>query len=254
MPYVDNKGVKIHYIIEGEGPPIVMLHGGPGSHKEWSPYIDSLKDKYKLIALDFRGNGESNKPHESEAYLTKEFTSDIIAVLDDLIIEKAHCWGYSLGGHIAFCLSRDYPERFHSFIIGGAHPQELTKESSERINQVRENLKGGIDGIIAHLKERGEDITPESEKVLMEMDIESMIAWLSSEDLYCKVDEHLPNLDIPFLFYAGEKDEWNPYPYLLETSRKMKNAKTILFEEKGHGVQSAKELVLPHVVEFLEKI
>ncbi len=81
-----------------------------------------------------------------------------------------------------------------------------------------------------------------------------MIAWLSSEDLYCKVDEHLPKLDLPFLFYAGEKDEWNPYPQLLETSKRMTNAKAILFEDIGHEIQSAKELLLPHILEFLENI
>ena len=209
MPFVENKGVKIHYIIEGEGPSIVMLHGGPGSHKEWNTYINFLKEKYQLIAVDMRGNGESDKPHDSEAYLTRNFTSDIIAILNNLEIEKAHCWGYSYGGHIAFCLSRDYPERFHSFIIGGAYPQELAKESADRIKQSKENLKGGFEGILNHMKEIGEDLTTESERIFREMDFEAMIAWLSSEDLYCKVDEHLPKLDLPFLFYAGEKDEWN---------------------------------------------
>ena len=105
-----------------------------------------------------------------------------------------------------------------------------------------------------HMKEIGEILTPESERIFREMDFEAMIAWLSSEDLYCRVDEHLPKLDLPFLFYAGEKDEWNPYPYLRETSEKMTNAKIILFEDKGHEIQSAKELVLHHVLEFLENV
>ncbi|MCG3220653.1 MAG: alpha/beta hydrolase, partial [Candidatus Heimdallarchaeota archaeon] len=67
-------------------------------------------------------------------------------------------------------------------------------------------------------------------------------------------DEHLPELDIPFLLYAGEKDEWNPYPHLAEISKKMKNAKAILFENKGHEVQFIPGVVLPHVREFLKNL
>ena len=256
MPFVNNKGIKIYYVIEGQGIPMVMLHGGPGSHHEWYAcnHVNSLKDKYQLILIDLRGNGQSDKPHESKAYLTKNFTSDIIAVLDDLKIEKAHCWGYSLGGYLAFCLSRDYPKRFHSFIIGGAHPRGLTKEVLEILKRVQEVLKDGADGLIAHLKERGDDITPDSEKVFRAMDYKAIIAWTNSKDLFCKVDEHLPELDLPFLFYAGEEDEWNPYPYLVEISKEMKKAEAILFENKGHDVQFVEGLVLPHVIEFLRYI
>jgi pimeloyl-ACP methyl ester carboxylesterase len=255
MPFVDNKGIKIHYVVEGQGPSIVMLHGGPGSHKEWyvADHVNSLKNKYQLILVDLRGNGQSDKPHDSKSYLTKNFTSDIIAVLDDLKIEKAHCWGYSLGGYLAFCLSRDYPKRFHSFIIGGSHPQGLTKVVIALLKHIREKLKDGADGLIALSKESGEEISPEYEKS-MRADFKAINAWCHSEDIFCKVDEHLPKLDIPFLFYAGENDRWNPYPHLVEISKEMKNAKTILFENKGHEVQFVKGLVLPHVLEFLENL
>ena len=80
MSFANNNGVKIYYVVEGQGPSIIMLHGGPGSHKEWSTYIKSLREKYQLIAVDMRGNGQSDKPHDPEAYLTRNFTSDIIAI------------------------------------------------------------------------------------------------------------------------------------------------------------------------------
>ncbi len=256
MPFVDNNGVRIHYVVEGEGPSIVMLHGGPGSHHEWyaANHVSTLKEKYQLILVDLRGNGASDKPHDSKAYYTKNFTSDIIAVLDDIKVEKAHCWGYSLGGYLAFCLSRDYPERFHSFIIGGMHPQGLTEETMELQNKIREQLKDGADGLLAVMKERGEVINPETEKGIRAMDFKAINAWTNSDDLFTKVDEHLPELDMPFLLYAGEKDEWNPYPHLAEVSKKMKNAKAILFEKMGHNVQFIPGVILPHVLEFLEKI
>lgn len=256
MPFVSNKGVKIFYTVVGQGTPLVMLHGGPGSHQEWYAcnHVYSLMNKYQLILIDLRGNGQSDKPHDSESYSTRKFTSDIIAVLDDLNIDKTHCWGYSLGGYLSFCLSRDYPERFLSYIIGGAQPEELTEEVKQVQNSIREQMKGGAEGLIAHMRERGEEVTPDIERGIRAMDFEAINAWTNSPDLFSKVDEHLPELEEPFLFYAGEEDNWNPYPQLLETSKKMKNAKTILFENKGHGIQFEDGVVLPHVLEFLENM
>ena len=254
MPYVENNGIKVHYVVEGQGPPIVMLHASMGSYAEWhnGDYINTLKNEYKLILIDLRGHGASDKPHDIKYYSSREFTSDIIAVLDDLNISKAHCWGYSMGGTIAFFLSRDYPERFFSFIIGGANPQGYIGESLELFEHVRELLKVGADGLLVYLRERGDEISPENEKGLRAMDYEVINAWTNSEDLYDRVDEHLPELDIPFLFYAGEKDEWNPYHYLVKISEKMKFAKTILFPDAGHDIHYRKGVVLPYVTEFLK--
>lgn len=254
MPYVENNGINIHYIVEGQGPPIVMLHASMGSYAEWhyADYINSLKNEYKLILIDLRGHGESDRPRDIKSYSSKDFTSDVIAVLNDLNISKAHCWGYSMGGTIAFFLSRDYSERFHSFIIGGAYPQGLLEMGSERFEYVRGFLKDGADGLITYLKERGDELTLEAEQGLRAMDFVVINAWSYSEDLYNKVDEHLPELNIPFLLYAGELDEWNTYPYLVEISKKMKHAKTILFPEVGHDVHYRKGVILPHVIEFLK--
>ncbi len=254
MPFVENKGVKLHYVVIGQGPPIVLIHGGFGSFQEWyiGGYVDSLKDNYQLILVDLRGHGQSDRLHDSLSYSTRNFTSDIIAILDDLKIDKAHCWGYSLGGHLAFCLSRDYPERFLSFIIGGMYPQGLIQRDLDREKRIREHCKEGPDGFIRYSKETGQNVTPEMERGIRTMDFKSINAWINSEDLFRKADEHLPDLDIPFLLYAGELDEWEPHPLLVEVSKKMKNAETILFEGKGHNVQFEQGVVLPHVLEFLE--
>lgn len=254
MPYLVNEGVNIYYVVEGQGEPMIMIHGGPGSHQEWDGYVHYLKDKYQLIRFDLRGNGLSDKPHDVESYGTKKFTADIIAILDELKIDKTHCWGYSLGGYLAFCLSRDYPERFLSYIIGGAQPQELVQEVKDYQDGIKEKMRKGAEGLIEHLRERGDIVTPEVEASIRAMDFEAINAWADSPDLFSKVDEHLPELDEPFLFYAGEEDEWNPYPQLLETSKKMKNAKAILFEKKGHQVHYEIGTILPHVLEFLSSL
>ena len=257
MPYIENDGTKIHYVIEGQGPPIVLIHASMGSYKEWywPGFVSELKEEYMLILPDLRGHGESDYPHDPSQYSTKHFTSDVIAILDALKIPKAHCWGYSMGGTIAFWLSKYYPERFLSFIIGGAYPQTYTGETLKRHLHVKNQiLTYGADGLIAYVRERGDHLTPEGEEHLRSLDYQSINAWLSSEDLYDSVDQHLPRLGNPFFFYAGEKDEWNTYPHLVEITSKMRNAKKMVFPGAGHDVHYQKGIVIPYVIELLNKI
>ena len=70
MPYVDNRGVRIHYQVEGKGPPLVLQHGFTQSLEGWyrCGYVDALKPKYRVVLIDARGHGKSDKPHERAAY------------------------------------------------------------------------------------------------------------------------------------------------------------------------------------------
>jgi len=61
-----------------------------------------LKDDYQLILIDARGHGASDKPHDPEAYRTETMVADVVSVLNDLNIEKAHFLGYSMGGQIGW--------------------------------------------------------------------------------------------------------------------------------------------------------
>jgi pimeloyl-ACP methyl ester carboxylesterase len=124
MPYVNNGGVRIHYEVEGSGPPLVLEHGFTDSIGSWRQfgYVDGLKDDYRLILIDARGHGASDKPHEPAAYEMARRAGDVVAVLDEVGVEQAHYLGYSMGGRIGFDTARLAPERLRSLAIGGSHP------------------------------------------------------------------------------------------------------------------------------------
>ena len=86
MPYVSNQNIRIHYTVDGQGPPLVLQHGSAGSGKDWYQfgYADALKHDYQLILIDIRGRGASDKPHDSAAYTLSHHVADIVAVLNDL--------------------------------------------------------------------------------------------------------------------------------------------------------------------------
>ena len=128
MPYVTNEGIRIHYEIDGDGPPLVLQHGFTQKVKSWemAGYVDALKPHYRLIRVDARGHGDSDKPHDPTAYTLYRHVNDVVAVLDVLNLRTAHFWGYSMGGWIGFGMAKYAPRRVDALMIGGAQPYERT--------------------------------------------------------------------------------------------------------------------------------
>jgi pimeloyl-ACP methyl ester carboxylesterase len=86
MPVADNDGVRIHYQIEGDGPPLVILHGFSDSMETWYElgYVNALNKSHQLILVDARGHGASDKPHDTAAYAKELMAADFVAELREL--------------------------------------------------------------------------------------------------------------------------------------------------------------------------
>jgi pimeloyl-ACP methyl ester carboxylesterase len=115
------KGVKLHYIVEGKGEPVVLIHGLHSSAEiNWklTGVVGLLAKDHQVIALDMPGHGQSDKPEKDEAYGV-QMVEDVIALLDHLKIKKAHIVGYSMGGIVAVKLLATHPERTLSGTLGG---------------------------------------------------------------------------------------------------------------------------------------
>jgi pimeloyl-ACP methyl ester carboxylesterase len=120
--FFDAKGVKIHFLIEGTGEPVVLIHGLDSSARvNWQMpgTIDALARDHQVIAVDLPGYGESDKPDDPAAY-GEQWVDDVILLLDHLNIRKAHIVGYSMGGMVALKLIAEHPERVISGTLGGA--------------------------------------------------------------------------------------------------------------------------------------
>ena len=123
MPSFHNGAVEIAYLDEGEGDPIVLVHGFASSKNvNWvyPTWVSELKkDGRRVIALDNRGHGDSEKLYDSADYEIAIMASDVIALLDHLGIERADIMGYSLGSRMTAILAREQPQRLRSAILGG---------------------------------------------------------------------------------------------------------------------------------------
>jgi pimeloyl-ACP methyl ester carboxylesterase len=145
----DSKGVKIRYVTEGKGDPVVLIHGWMSDSSMWgqdSSGNTKLKglDGFQVIALDCRGHGKSDKPHEPGQY-GLEMAADVIRLLDHLKLEKAHLVGYSSGAFIAGNVAATHPTRVISVIYGGQAP--LITRSEEEKKREKELKSAGTNEV-----------------------------------------------------------------------------------------------------------
>ncbi|MFL6813829.1 MAG: alpha/beta fold hydrolase [Bradyrhizobium sp.] len=123
MPSFHNGPVEIAYLDEGEGEPIVLVHGFASTKNvNWvyPTWVSELKKTgRRVVALDNRGHGESGKLYDPEAYHVPTMAGDVTALMDHLGIERADVMGYSLGSRMMAWLAQSQPQRLRSAILGG---------------------------------------------------------------------------------------------------------------------------------------
>jgi pimeloyl-ACP methyl ester carboxylesterase len=123
MPSFHNGAVEIAYLDEGEGDPILLVHGFASSKNvNWiyPTWVSELKKNgRRVIAFDNRGHGESGKLYDAADYEIATMAGDISALMDHLKIERADVMGYSLGSRMTAVLALQAPQRLRSAILGG---------------------------------------------------------------------------------------------------------------------------------------
>jgi pimeloyl-ACP methyl ester carboxylesterase len=107
--------ININYIIQGMGEPILMIMGFGSSMEGWYFQIPFFSKHFRVVALDNRGVGGSDKP--KGPFTTRMMADDVIHLMDHLEIEKAHIMGASMGGMIAQEISINYPERVNKLVL-----------------------------------------------------------------------------------------------------------------------------------------
>jgi pimeloyl-ACP methyl ester carboxylesterase len=131
-------GVAIAYETFGDGPPLILLHGGGQSRRNWveAGYPARLADRFQVIVMDLRGNGESGKPGEREAYAPDRLLADVLAVADACEAEHFDLVGYSFGGNTGRYFAKASPRIARFVMIGvgfGAGASGPFRERLERM-------------------------------------------------------------------------------------------------------------------------
>ncbi len=247
MAYATSEGLRIYYEAVGEGPPLLMFHGSLFSGESWRiyDYVDALAADYRVILIDARGHGASDKPHDPDLYKASNLAGDVVAVLDDLDIGKVNYWGYSYGSLAGFAMAKYAPERLASLILGGGHPYEI----DQSLNIEQENPDG--DAVIAAVfKAIGGDpmsVPERPRKIMLANDFLAMNALYRHHP---SQEEGLANIHMPCLIYCGDADP--RFEQARQAAGQIPGSTFVALPGFNHGqVIRERDAILPHALELL---
>ncbi len=225
-----NDGCTINYKVIGEGKPLVLLFGFGMSLEEWFQlgYADTLSEKYKVIAIDPRGHGKSCSPKSSEAYTLEKFSLDIISVLDQLSVNKAYIFGYSLGAKIALGVAKYYPKRLMGLILGGFEINSNVNLSNDIV--ISTLRLGGAEWM--RLWQSLMDVPAPMGSRLENVHTKSLIALRTQEAKWDSFKPLISKIQIPTLLIVAE----NCFTYedMIKASKLLSNAELHIIQDEDH--------------------
>lgn len=264
----DSNGVQIHYLDEGKGEPVVLIHGFVvNAQWQWGVpgIIRALAKDHRVIALDVRGHGRSDKPTDTKKYGT-EMVEDVVRLLDHLKIQKAHVVGYSMGAIIAGKLLATHPDRLLSATLGGAGviPEEI--KLPPFVEKLADSLEHGegIGPLLTALTPPGKPEPPKATIQLMSRVAvgergKVLAAVARSWKTLAVPKEQLKANKVPTLALVGSDDPLKENFTLIKDD--MANLKVIVIDGANHMntfrkplfIQSLRKFLAEHRQDKLEK-
>jgi pimeloyl-ACP methyl ester carboxylesterase len=248
-------GTRIAYDAVGEGLPLVLLHGGwVEDRRAWHDYgyVERLGSRFRLLVIDARGHGESDRPTTVEAYAAGRICEDVLAVLNAERVHRASVWGWSYGGSIALQLATTAPYVDHvdRVVLGGVVlGRWLTREIVDPMLRTLQDLadakaKGAIDDLPMHDVKK--DFGRRADIAVATAACQAMLDWPVVEP---------ESLRRPAMFYTGSAylyamDLLTPYKERLAKA----GASWIVLDGLDHrGEFEAIDRALPECVSFLTR-
>jgi len=259
--WFDSDGVKIHYQVWGNGDPIVLVHGFTASiDNNWVQpgIVDKLDDDFKVIAIDLRGHGKSDKPHDPAVY-GETMAMDVIRLLDHLKIPRAHIAGYSLGGFTTLKLLSMHPERFITATLGGAGWRGPSEDSG--IAGLAESLESGngIAPLMIALTPAGQPTpSPEQMKMVNQMlmatnDPKALAAVIRGMGALMVSADDVKKIDVPILAVVGEIDPLRAGVEELDKMMPAEDVEVVILPGKDHMTAIADPALAQSIHDFVAK-
>jgi pimeloyl-ACP methyl ester carboxylesterase len=252
MHEVSNRGVSISYDVAGEGRPLMLLHGWCCDRSWWTEpgYVDELKTDHRLVNVDLRGHGASDKPHEAAAYRMNA---------DAEGLDRFAIWGQSRGGWIAWMAAAAAPERIPAIVASGAwDPQPEPEEPTETDEWVEALRHGGTSALVDRFKiEMGEtfdrEFPPWAQAVTLRADPEALLAARAPEIWTDGIpDEDLRSFPVPALLISGELEDEDDDA--AKVAAMIPNGQSLRLPGLGHaGTCAASALTVPTARAFLSR-
>jgi len=237
MPYSTRNGLRIHYEIHGDGPPMVLVHANPFDRRLWLYQIARFSPFYRVIAVDLRGYGLSDKPEH--AFTLRDMMNDVLGVCQDEGVSRAVFAGVSVGSGIALLASIERPEMVAAAILVGG-----SSAGPRDVNAILAGFEGKpLGDHLMHLMRGyvapGFADTPLGDyllKLFVENSAElspQCIANIFRARGSCDMTESLAGLKLPVLVINGAFD--GSLPAGRRTASLIPDAEHVVLEDAGHA-------------------
>src|SRR3970040_1141642 len=117
MPRTPVNGIEVNYREKGEGYPAFLIHGYTGNLRNWALQVPVISREFRMVSMDHRGHGHSDKPTEPEDYSLELMAEDAYGLLEHLGIEECYVVGHSMGGVVAQLLALNHPEPVRALVL-----------------------------------------------------------------------------------------------------------------------------------------
>lgn len=261
--YLDVNGLTIHYQVEGNGPPLVLLHGVGSSLQTWDQWSAELKSQYRIYRLDLPGFGLTG----ADVGLENESVDYMVNMLDGFVtklgLQRFFLVGNSLGGYYAWNYAVAHPEKLYKMVLMSAsgYPQDMPfwlglasfpglhwitpyMMPKFMVNMTAQSAYAHDESLTEDVKARYFDMSQRRGNRASYVSHFRQLRKISDDSAY---SEKVKDVLVPTLLMWGEKDEWIPLDVMTKFHRDLAYSEYIIYEGVGHlpmeevPVQSARD-------------
>lgn len=244
--FVELNGMKVHYRIEGEGMPVVLIHGTAASLHTWDDWTAELKKDFKVIRFDLPAFGLTG-PHPQRDYSIKAYTEFVAAFLDKMDVDSCYLAGNSLGGRIAWNFALEHPDLVKKMILVDASGYPMDKAPSLGFKLAQNPWTGWLMRSITprSLVEKSVlEVFEDDSKVtdaLVDRYYDMLLragnrqAFIDRSNTdYIDRTAQIPTIQTPTLLQWGKQDDWVPLELGQHFDRDLPNSRLIIYDGAGH--------------------
>jgi pimeloyl-ACP methyl ester carboxylesterase len=234
------QGIGLYYEVTGSGEPLVFVHGLGSSTRDWEYQVPFFSPKYKVITVDLRGHGKSDKP--KAPYSIPMFAKDIAGLIKNLDLKDVNIVGISLGGAIVMQLTINYPELIKNLVVVNSSAAVMDPNAlKETINSRTEIIKNeGMEGMgrtlasVLFIKPDQEESRKKVIKRWAENDADAYISSLSSLNGF-NIKNHLNTIKCPTLIVTSDED-YTPVSIKEEYAKLIPNSRVYVVNDARHAL------------------
>lgn len=245
MPQVERQGVKVHYESFGQGTPLLFLHSITTNRYAWANQLFAFAPDHRVIVLDHRGHGLSDKP--AHGYAISEMAADAVAVMDDAGVERAVLVANSLGGMVALQANLDAPDRVIANLVLSSGTNLAAGIPPGAESAFADSFLGALDGMFhgatsARTKRERAEVRDFVAGVYRAPENFTRAVFLASARdpggvFNWNIVDRLKDIRKPTLVIAGEEDRALPAEVTRRLAEGIPGARFQLVPEVGHFYQ-----------------